>query len=143
MTSPSLRIRTATDADIAAMHHIRLGVSENRLAETSQVDEESYRSFIAAGGAWVAEMEAEVVGFAIVDAASKNVWAVFVSVSAEGLGIGRALHDRLVQWSRQQGLRKLWLSTSPGTRAEHFYRKLGWSEAGFTESGEIRFERRI
>jgi hypothetical protein len=34
----------------------------------------------------------------------------------------------------------VWLSTSPGTRAEQFYRKAGWKETGIYGKGEIKFE---
>ena len=143
MSSAELQVRRATAADIAEMHQIRLAVSENRLSANSGVSEQSYRSLVSEGAAWVAETGAGMAGFAIVDAATQNVWAVFVDPNAQGQGVGKALHDRLLQWSRAQGIHRLWLSTSPGTRAEQFYRKLGWSEFGLTETGEIRFERRI
>ncbi|MDQ7961069.1 hypothetical protein [Flavobacterium lindanitolerans] len=34
----------------------------------------------------------------------------------------------------------VWLSTSPDTRAEAFYRKCGWKETGLFGKGEIKFE---
>jgi hypothetical protein len=34
----------------------------------------------------------------------------------------------------------VWLSTSPGTRAEEFYRKAGWRENGIYGKREIKFE---
>jgi deoxycytidine triphosphate deaminase len=32
------------------------------------------------------------------------------------------------------------LSTAPGTRAEKFYKRSGWKDAGFHGKGEIKFE---
>ena len=139
----SVCVRQALAADIPVMQRIRFSVTENRLDDPTRITEESYLPFLAAGSIWVAETNAGVTGFAIVNAATHNVWAIFVDPSAEGMGHGRALHDRLLQWSGEQGLQWLWLSTMPGTRAEQFYRKLGWTEAGSTDNGEIRFERRV
>ena len=137
------RIRQANTTDVKDMHRIRLGVRQNQLADPTQVNEDSYAPFVAAGGAWIAETETGIAGFAIVDSTNGNVWAVFVDPDAEGQGIGRALHDRMLQWSSQQGVEHLWLTTGRDTRAEQFYRQLGWLETGTTETGEIRFEREI
>jgi hypothetical protein len=38
------------------------------------------------------------------------------------------------------GLTRLWLTTTPETRAQGFYEAGGWTHAGVTEHGEIRFE---
>ena len=125
------------------MHAIRLAVRENPLSDSSRINESSYQPFLANGGAWVAETNAGVVGFAIVDAAANTIWALFVDPQAEGLGAGRALHERVLQWSREQGLQLLGLTTSPGTRAERFYRQQGWKDAGTNSKGELRMERRL
>ena len=136
-------IRQAKVTDVGDMHRIRLAVRQNQLGDPTQISEDSYAQFLAAGGAWVAETEIGIAGFAIVDSTNGNVWAVFVDPDAERQGIGRALHERMLQWSSQQGVERLWLTTGRGTRAEQFYRQLGWLEAGTTETGEIRFERQI
>ena len=137
------RIRQALPGDIGEMHRIRLAVRQNQLSDPLQISEKSYFPLVEAGGAWVAESGKGLAGFAIVDATNGNVWAVFVDPACEGRGVGRALHDRMVLWSSKQGLDRLWLTTGRGTRAEQFYRQLGWLEAGSTETGEIRFERQI
>ena len=36
--------------------------------------------------------------------------------------------------------RQLWLTTDPGTRAEAFYRSLGWRPCGIVPDGELRLE---
>lgn len=91
------------------------------------------------GHGWLAEVGGEVVGFAVGRADDGNVWALFVDPAHEGRGIGGALHDRLVPWMFAQGLERLWLTTDPGTRAEGFYRRRGWREAG-REGVEVRLE---
>jgi hypothetical protein len=40
----------------------------------------------------------------------------------------------------EQTTTTLWLGTSPETRAEHFYRKSGWSRTGNHGPDEIKFE---
>ncbi len=139
--NPELRVRVATPADIPAMHRIRRGVRENPLSNTTRIDESSYLPFVTDGAGWVAEDGAHVIGFAAVDAATKSVWALFVNPQAERLGAGRALHERMLDWSRQRGLQSLSLTTTAGTRAARFYRQQGWKEAGCTNDGELRFER--
>jgi GNAT superfamily N-acetyltransferase len=91
----------------------------------------------------VAEAEGGVIGFAALDAARGNVWALFVSPSAEGRGAGRALHYRLLAAAAGEGVERLWLTTGPDTRAAGFYRKLGWEPGGTADTGETRFERHV
>jgi tetratricopeptide (TPR) repeat protein len=58
----------------------------------------------------------------------------------EKKGIGRQLHDSMLEWYFTQTSTTVWLSTSPGTRAEQFYRKAGWTETGLYGKGELKFE---
>jgi len=46
----------------------------------------------------------------------------------------------MVTWLWSRGLEKLWLSTEPGTRAQRFYSRAGWTDCGLLPSGELRFE---
>lgn len=136
-----MRIRAARAADIEAMHALRLGVRENRLSDRRRVTEDCYRPYLDRGAAWIAETERGLAGFAILDVESGTIWALFVAPEAEGLGIGRALHARLLQGAAEHGLTRLSLSTAPGTRAERFYGKAGWTRGGRTADGEQLFER--
>ena len=134
-------IREALPSDIPAMHRVRLAVRENRLSGMLSIDEGSYRPFLDDHGrGWVAESAGALIGFAIVDLARANVWALFVDPNEEARGVGRALHDRLLLGAAEQGVTRLWLTTMPGTRAERFYEAAGWSRAGIVQ-GEILFER--
>jgi GNAT superfamily N-acetyltransferase len=134
------RIRVATEADIAAMHRIRVAVRENRLADPSLVQPEDYRRMMMdAGRGWVAEADGRILGFAVADLRRGNVWALFVDPDTEGRGIGRRLHDAMMGWMFAAGAERVWLSTDPGTRAETFYRAAGWVPAG-EHHGEARYE---
>ena len=125
-----MRIRAARDSDIPAMHALRMSVAENRLTDPRRVTEACYRHYLAQGCAWVAETGSGLAGFAILDVAGASVWALFVAPEAEGLGIGRALHARLLEAAAGRGLHRLSLTTAPGTRAELFYSEAGWTRSG-------------
>ncbi|HYW14615.1 MAG TPA: GNAT family N-acetyltransferase [Allosphingosinicella sp.] len=138
-----MRIRPAVESDIEAMHALRGRVTENVLSDPGRVTHASYRRYLAQGGAWVAEAGRGLVGFAILDVASASVWALFVAPEAEGQGIGRALHDRLLEDAAGRGLARLVLSTAPGTRAERFYTQAGWTNRAGTGTEELSFERNL
>ncbi len=136
-----ITFRRATVGDIEGMSRVRMAVLENRLSDPALVTPAMYSEMLQEKGAgWVCEAAGEVVGFAIVDISLSNVWALFVDPLFENKGIGRQLHNLMVTWSFAAGQSKLWLSTDPGTRAEAFYRKVGWVETGIEQNGEIRFE---
>ncbi len=133
-------IRVANEADIPEMHRIRLAVRENRLADPDAVQPHHYRPLLGAEGrGWVAEVDGGIAGFAVADLARGNVWALFVDPDFEGRGIGRRLHDAMMEWLFASGAERVWLSTDPGTRAEAFYRAAGWHPAG-EHRGETRYE---
>lgn len=136
-----MRIRAARAADIEAMHALRRRVAENALSDPDLVTEDSYRLYLDRGGAWIAETGDGLAGFAILDVAGCSVWALFVAPEAEGKGVGRALHARLIEGAIAHGLGRLSLNTAPGTRAERFYTEAGWIKTGGTGTGELSFER--
>ncbi|MCK6429192.1 MAG: GNAT family N-acetyltransferase [Burkholderiaceae bacterium] len=133
-------LRQARRTDIAAIQRVRRAVRENRLTSSVITDGDVQRAIEATGRGWVIDIDGEVVAFAIGNATDGNVWALFVDPVHERRGYGRQLHDAMIAWLWSRGLRKLWLTTEPGTRAEHFYIAAGWRHAGVTAHGEIRFE---
>ncbi|SEB11099.1 Acetyltransferase (GNAT) family protein [Chitinophaga terrae (ex Kim and Jung 2007)] len=58
----------------------------------------------------------------------------------EKRGIGRRLHDTMLNWYFSQTRAGIWLGTAPRTRAAAFYRESGWKETCTHGKGEIRFE---
>jgi GNAT superfamily N-acetyltransferase len=138
-----MRIRSARAADIKAMHALRSRVTENALSDPGRVTEDSYVFYLVQGWAWVAEAETGLAGFAILDVAKASVWALFVAPESEGVGVGRALHARLLEGAAAHGLTRLSLTTAPGTRAERFYTEAGWTRTGTTPTGELSFERNL
>ena len=134
----ALSIRSATAVDIPSMHSIRLAVRENRLSD-SAIGEGHYLPYVESGNAWVAISENRIVGFAALDVAGASVWALFVDPACEGLGVGRVLQEQVIAAATNHDLTRLELTTSPGTRAERFYKHTGWKPLEATEKGEIRF----
>lgn len=136
-----VRIRQATREDIDGMHRVRLSVRENVLSSPTRVSPSDYRASIEeTGRGWVVEHKGDVVAFAVGNATDGNIWALFVHPDYEGQGLGKRLHATLVAWLRDQGLRRLWLTTEEGSRASGFYTALGWRRSCVEPNGEVRFE---
>ena len=133
--------REAINADIPQIQVVRNAVRENMLSDPALVPDKDCEEYINnRGKGWVCEIDGQVVGFSIVDIIDKNVWALFVHPDHDKKGIGRELHDRMIDWYFLQTKETIWLGTAPGTRAETFYRKAGWDEIGLHGKGEIKFE---
>lgn len=136
-----MKLREAEVKDITELHRIRVAVKENALSDPNLISVADYETFLTKKGkGWLVEGGGSVLGFTIVDLEGKNVWALFVDPTAEGRGIGRQLHDTMMDWYFQQTSEPIWLSTAPASRAKRFYRKAGWIENGTYGKGEIRFE---
>lgn len=134
-------IREAQIADIPQIQVVRNAVTENTLSDPELVPDADVKDYITRKGkCWVCEIDKNIVGFSIVSIVTKNVWALFIQPGFERRGIGRKLHDEMLGWYFNQTNETIWLGTSPGTRAEHFYRKAGWVETGVHGNGEIKFE---
>lgn len=134
-------LRPARASDITAIQRIRASVKENRLISTVVTDEDVRAAIEDTGRGWVVEEEGVVVAFAVGNATTGNVWALFVRPEFEGRGYGRRLHDTMVDWLWTTNPERLWLTTEAGTRAQRFYEAAGWQFVGTTEQGELRYER--
>ena len=140
-TREDITIREADNSDIPQLHKIRNAVKENVLSDPSRIKDEDYNYYMnECGKGWVAIIDEVIAGFAIVDLKKNNVWALFVDPEFEGNGIGKLLHAEMLDWYFKQTDETIWLSTSPGTRAEKFYGKAGWVHTGNYGSNELRFE---
>ncbi|MCQ4140978.1 GNAT family N-acetyltransferase [Chryseobacterium sp. EO14] len=136
-----MKIREAELKDIPQIQIVRNSVKENTLSDPNLVTDQDCENFLFnRGKGWVYEDNDRIAGFGIVDMKEKSIWALFVHPEFENQGIGRKLHDTLLNWYFDQTNEKIWLSTSPDTRAEIFYRKSGWTENGAYGKNEIKFE---
>lgn len=135
-----MECREATKSDLAQIMDVRFSVTENVLSDPSLVTIEDCEDFIfRRGNGWVCVVDEKVVGFSIVDLEKNTIWALFVRPEFAQKGIGRQLHDLMLDWYFSQTQQTVWLGTDPGTRAETFYRKLGWKHVGWY-GNEFKFE---
>lgn len=136
-----MTIREAKVEDIKQIQRVRNAVTENTLSDPALVTDEDCKTFLTVRGkGWVCEIDGEIAGFSIVDLQDHNIWALFLDPKFEKQGIGRQLHDIMLDWYFKQTKENVWLGTSPKTHAESFYRKAGWTEIGMHGKGEIKFE---
>jgi hypothetical protein len=133
--------REATVNDIKEIQIVRNSVKENMLSNPKLVTDKDCEEFLTVRGkGWVCETDGKIVGFSIADLQGKNIWALFLKPEFEKKGIGKKLYDLMLDWYFGQTTETVWLSTSPGTRAETFYRRSGWKETGIHGKNEIKFE---
>lgn len=131
--------REARVGDIKQIQIVRNSVTENVLSSPDLVTDQDCEVFMfERGKGWVCEIDTNIVGFAIADLVDNNIWALFLHPDHEKKGIGRKLHDMMLDWyfTKQDNV---WLGTAPGTRAELFYEKSGWRKVGMY-GRETKFE---
>ena len=134
-------IREATVLDFPQLMEIRMAVKENTLSDPALIPDDDYVKFcFTQGKGWVYEVDTIIVGFAIVDLLGNNIWALFMHPDSEKKGMGKKLHDTMINWYFKQTKTALWLGTEANSRAEQFYRKSGWQEIGLHGENEIKFE---
>ncbi len=133
--------REATIADIPQIQKVRNAVTENVLSDPALVSDKDCAEYITVRGkGWVCEVSGLVVGFSIADLVAHNIWALFVHPDNEGMGIGKKLHNLMMDWYFSQTDKTIWLSTDHNTRAIKFYTMQGWLPVGTYGKTEIKFE---
>jgi GNAT superfamily N-acetyltransferase len=133
--------REAHITDIPQIQVVRNAVKENILSNPALVTDEDCEIFMTKRGkGWVCEMDGIIVGFAIADLQEHNIWALFLHPDYEKRGIGKELHRLMLDWYFTQTNQTVWLGTAPGTRAEGFYERNGWTKAGTVNKDEVKFE---
>lgn len=136
-----MNYREATIADIPQIQIVRHLVKENTLSDPALVPDSDVEDYITRRGkGWVCEADNKIVGFAIADLQDHNIWALFLDPLYEGRGIGKQLHNMMLNWYFSRTHETVWLSTGIATRAETFYRMQGWEEAGLYGTKETKFE---
>ena len=111
------RLRQAVVADIPGIWEVRYAVTENTLTPGRISDEEIREAIVDTGRGWVIEDHGQIEAFAIGNAETGNVWALFVKPQAQGHGLGSMLHTAMLDWFRTQSPKTLWLSTGTHTEA--------------------------
>lgn len=132
--------REANITDIQQLQIVRNAVKENTLSNPNVIKDEDYNEFLLERGkGWVCEIDNQIVGFSIADLKENNIWALFVHPNHDEKGVGKQLHKLMLDWYFLQTTATVWLGTAPGTRAEIFYKKQGWTTVGM-HGNEIKFE---
>lgn len=127
--------------DILEVLEVRHSVKENQLSDPNSVGEADCVFFLEqVGKGWVALKNDQVVGFSMLDLKNRKVWALFVRPEFEAQGIGKKLHDIMIDWHFKNNDGALVLGTDPDTRAAVFYSKQGWKKIGYYDNGELKFQ---
>lgn len=135
-----MNFRQATTEDIPQIQIVRNSVKENQLSNPNLIPDDLVEEFITKRGkGFVCEIDDKIVGFSIVDFVENNVWALFLLPEFEGKGIGKKLHQLMLDEYFSKTKETIWLSTEANSRAETFYKKQGWKNAGFL-GNEMKFE---
>ncbi|MCP1645341.1 ribosomal protein S18 acetylase RimI-like enzyme [Pseudomonas citronellolis] len=142
-----IRIRPATEADVATLFAIRTSVRQNHLSHEQLAElgitPASVAEAISLGPCcWLAEADGVAVGFAMVDGAAGEVFALFVRPEYEGLGAGRLLLAAAEASLFREHVR-IWLVTdgSDGIRANDFYQRHGWQKVANLDARDVRYEK--
>jgi len=112
-------VRTATRENAYTREELaRLGITEKSVGTMLAT---SHRG-------WLCEAEGRVVGFAMGDRRTGEMWVIAVLPEFEGRGIGARLLTEVEGWLFTEGWTEVWLTTSiePELRALGFYRRYGW-----------------
>ena len=137
-------LRRARLDDLGEIYDVRQSAAENRLYESLEVFLESARPIVADRLCWVCEAKnGRIVGFGAVDATSGAIDVLYVRPEMEGRGIGKGLLRKCCDDLLLRGHRMVWLTTGAGTRAEGFYRRLGWRSFPSKVPGEVLFRRSL
>ena len=92
---------------------------------------------------WVAECDERIVGFAMGNQQTGEMWVIAVLREFEGRGLGRALLGRVEDWLWETWS-EIWLTTDldETLRAVGFYRRLGWVDWKLADGDRYMQKRR-
>ena len=138
-----MRFRKITPADVPELFAVRSATRESSFSREQLaglgINEESVSAMIdITHRGWLCEADDRVVGFAMGNRGSGEMWVIAVLPDHEGGGIGAELLTRVEDWLWSEGWTEIWLETDvdPSLRAYGFYKRQGWVDR------EIRDETR-
>ncbi|ACB77417.1 GNAT family N-acetyltransferase [Opitutus terrae] len=128
-------IRPIEPSDIPALFAVRVATDENRLTREqlallgiteASVLQRMHGTFRG----WLCECDGRVVGFAMGDRATGEMWVIAVLPDYIKRGFGSQLLRAVEDWLARAGCTELWLTTGsdPQLRAYAFYRHRGWED---------------
>lgn len=111
-------------------------IARERLAELG-ITAASWGEMIASGNlpGQVCHQDGKLIGYCFGDRDSGEIVVLALLPQAEGLGIGKALLERMMAELQASGHARLFLgcSSDPASRSYGFYRHLGWTSTGETD----------
>ena len=135
-----MNFRQAIPEDIPQIQIVRNSEKENQLSNPNLIPDDLVEEFITKRGkGFVCEIDDIIVGFSIVNFVENNVWALFLLPEFEGKGIGKKIHQLMLDEYFSKTKETIWLSTEANSRAETFYKKQVWKNAGL-HGNEVKFE---
>ena len=123
-------LRTKTDENRLTLEELlSLGINEETVQEKLNT---TYKG-------WLCEIEGKIVGFAIGDKQTGEMWVIAVLPEYIKQGIGGKLLSLVEEWLFSQGCERIWLTTDIDTklRAYSFYLNNGWLDEKI--EGGLRF----
>lgn len=125
--------RAIRESDVPDLFAVRTATHENRLTREELaalgITEASVKERMRGScKGWLAEADGKVVGFAMGDGSTGELWVIAVLPEYLRRGIGSALLEAVEIWLAESGCARLWLTTDVDTRldAYSFYRRRGW-----------------
>lgn len=128
-----MQIRPITQADVPALFEVRVATHQNAmtLAELERlgITPGSVATMLGTTHAgWLCEDGGRVVGFAMGNRETGELWVIALLPDYLGRGIGSQLLRAVEAWLGEQGWDRIWLTTDTDVslRAYTFYRQHGW-----------------
>ncbi len=128
-----MTLRVIEPGDAGALIALRGRTRENAisvdaLAGMGITAESVARKLQSTHRGWLCEEDGRVLGFAIGDGSSGELWVIAVAPEVEGRGIGSRLLASVEEWLWTCGRDTLWLwtDTDESRRAFTFYLRHGW-----------------
>ncbi len=130
-----MRYRAIEVADIEDLIQVRISTDENTytlegLRALGITFETVKEKLLSTHRGWLCEVDDKVVGFAMGDRSSGEMWVIAVLPEYIRRGIGSRLLALVEGWLWECGCLRLWLTTDIDTalRAYAFYLKNGWED---------------
>ncbi len=132
-----MEFRLISDADVPSLFAVRAATRENALSRDHLaalgITEDSVRNMLRrTHQGWLCEEAGSVIGFAMGNRETGEMWVLAVLPEFEGRGVGRTLLALVEDWLWSCGWPEVWLTTDTDTRlrAYGFYRSQGWLDSG-------------
>ncbi len=128
-----MNFRPIDEKDLCVLIDVRAATRENPFSREALhaigVTEASVGEMLRTSHrGWLCEDAERIVGFAIGDGKTGELWVIAILPEYEGRGIGFGLLGLVESWMGSLGWKTIWLwtSTDRSRRAFAFYTKRGW-----------------